>query len=59
MTWWIWLLIGVYVAVFLLIFISHLMYLQMVTPALAFWRALLWPLWIVIGFPRGVPLTMD
>ena len=44
---------------FLLTFALHIMFLQMVTPGLAFTRALVWPLFVITGRPRGTPLRMD
>jgi hypothetical protein len=59
MTWWIWTLIGIYVMGFLVTFLGHLAYLQMVTPPLAFIRALVWPVFFATGWPGGTPLPMD
>jgi hypothetical protein len=59
MAWWIWTLVGIYVLGFVVVFVGHLMYLQMVTPGLALLRATAWFIWIPTGWPHGVPLTMD
>lgn len=59
MAWWAWTLIGIYVVGFVLIFIGHVAYLQMVSPSLALVRALVWPIFLATGWPHGVPMTMD
>jgi hypothetical protein len=59
MTWWIWTLIGIYVAGFVVMFVGHIMFLQMVTPGLAFMRSAVWPIFILTGWPHGSPMTMD
>ena len=59
MSWWIWVLIGVYWLGFLVVFVGHLMFLQMVTPELALLRAAVWPIFWATGWPAGTPLPMD
>lgn len=59
MAWEIWFLIGVYVLGFLVVFVGHIVYLQMVTPGLALLRALVWPIYWLTGWPAGEPLRMD
>jgi hypothetical protein len=59
MTWWIWTLIGVYVLGFVVTFVGHALYLQMVTLPLALLRAAVWPIFWATGWPGGEPLTMD
>jgi hypothetical protein len=59
MTWWMWTFIGIYVAGFVVLFIFHILFLQMVTPGLAFFRAAVWPIFWATGWPHGQPLTMD
>lgn len=49
----------VYAVVAILVFVLHVVFLQMVTPGLALVRALLWPIWIATGWPAGTPLPMD
>lgn len=56
---WTWLFIIIYVVGFATVFALHLMFLQMVTPPLAFLRALFWPIYLATGWPHGVPMPMD
>lgn len=49
MTRWLWLIIRIYVVGFVLVFVGHILFLQMITPALAFWRAVFWPVFWLIG----------
>lgn len=56
---WFWIVVGVYIAGFIVIFVFHIMYLQMVTPDLAFLRAAVWPWFILTGQPHGQHLPMD
>lgn len=49
----------IYAAGFLLTLVVNLVPLGMVTFGLALLRSLLWPIWIVTGWPRGEPLPMD
>lgn len=58
MMWWIWTIIGIYVAGFVVVFGFHLVALQMVTPGLAFLRAVFWFL-LWTGWFQGTPLPMD
>ncbi len=58
MTWWIWTLIGIYLAGFAFFFWMNLM-IGPITPALALCRALVWPIWVITGWPHGTPLRMD
>ncbi len=46
-------LFGAYLVIFALILALNLT-IGPVTPALAFMRALLWPIWIATGYPQGV-----
>lgn len=59
MAWWVLALIWVYVSGVVVVFVGHLMFLQMVTPALALLRAAVWPIFWVTGWPHGQPLMMD
>jgi len=59
MIWWIWAIIGSYIAGFLAVFIFHITFLQMVTPSLALLRSLVWPIFWATGWPHGSPLPMD
>jgi hypothetical protein len=59
MTWWIWTLLGVYVAGFVVTTAFHLVFLQMVMPSLALLRAAVWPIFWATGWPNGTPLPMD
>jgi hypothetical protein len=59
MPWWMWAIIGIYVVGFVLVFVGHILFLQMVTPGLAFWRAVFWPIFWLTGWPHGTPLPMD
>jgi len=52
-------LAGIYVLGFCFFFGFHLLFLPMVTPGLAFLRALVWPIFWATGWPHGVPLPMD
>lgn len=54
MTWWVWMLIGVYVSGFLVVLFCHLIFLQMVTPGLALLRAAVWTIFWATGWPHGV-----
>jgi hypothetical protein len=56
--WW-WVLLGVYIFGFAVVFVGHLMFLQMVTPGLALLRATVWPIFWVTGWPEGEHLPMD
>ena len=49
----------IYLAGFLLTMVVNLAPLGMVTFGLALLRSLVWPVWIVTGWPRGEPLPMD
>jgi hypothetical protein len=42
-----------------LVFTAHIVWLPMVTPALALVRALVWPIFWATGWPHGSPLPMD
>jgi hypothetical protein len=56
MLWW----AGIaYVVVFVLVLAMHVLALQMVTFPLALLRALVWPVWMITGWPNGSPLPMD
>lgn len=63
MIWWIWTIIkiytGIHVVGFIITFVLHALFLQMVTPSLALLRAAVWPVFLMTGWPHGVPLTMD
>lgn len=59
MTWWMWTLIAVYGVGFLVCFVGHIVFLQMVTPGLALLRAFVWPVFWLTGWPGGEPLPMD
>lgn len=59
MAWWAWTSIAIYVAGFLVTFVGHLVFLQMVTPSLALMRAIVWPIFWVTGWPHGTPMPMD
>jgi hypothetical protein len=50
---------GIWVMGAILVFAFHARYLQMVTPGLALLRAVVWPLYLTTGWPRGTPLSMD
>jgi hypothetical protein len=58
MSGWIWTTVVLYLIVALLVFIMHMVLLQMVTFPLALLRSLLWPVWLFGGL-RGTPLPMD
>lgn len=58
MAWWVWTLIGVYVVGFVGVLWINLMSGPATIP-LCLFRALVWPIWIATGWPRGVPLQMD
>lgn len=49
----------IYAAGFLLTLVVNLVPLGMVTFGLALLRSLVWPIWIVTGWPRGEPFPMD
>lgn len=49
----------IYAFVAVLVFVFHLMFLRMVTVDLAFFRALVWPVFWATGWPHGTPLLMD
>ena len=51
--------VAVYIFGFVAMLLVHMMFLQMVTFPLVLLRALGWPIFIVTGWPQGVPLTMD
>jgi hypothetical protein len=59
MAWWAWTLIGVYLFGFVVCLVGHLMFLQMVMPPLALLRSFVWPIFLVTGWPHGVPEPMD
>lgn len=40
-------------------FTLHRIFLQMVTPGLALERALVWPIYLATGHPRGEPIPFD
>jgi hypothetical protein len=46
MTWWIWTIIGVYVAGFIIAFWANVS-MGMITLGLALLRSILWPFWLV------------
>lgn len=50
---------GIYVVGFVVVFVFHLMFLQMVTPSLALLRAAVWPIFWATGWPHGTPISMD
>ena len=58
MAWWIWTLIGIYVAGFALFFWVNLM-IGPVTRGLALLRAAVWPIFWLTGWPHGTQLPMD
>ena len=53
-----WIIFYVWLVGFVLTLLGHLMFLPMITPDLAFVRALVWPVYWVTGWPRGTPLPM-
>lgn len=56
---WIVVAMSVYALVAVAVFVMHVLFLQMVTPGLAFTRAAVWPYFWATGRPRGTPLMMD
>lgn len=56
--WLIGICVGLYIVGFGAVFVFHLSQLQMVTPGLAAYRALVWPVWVATGRPRGSPVPM-
>lgn len=54
-----WTLTGTYIAGSLVCLVGHLLFLQMVTPSLAFLRAAVWPIFLATGWPHGYPMPMD
>jgi hypothetical protein len=59
MAWWMRTILAIYIAGFLAVLIFHLALLQMVTPGLALLRAIVWPIFLLTGWPHGAPLPMD
>lgn len=59
MMWWLWDIIAVYVAGFVVVLFGNLIFLPMVTPSLALLRAAVWPIFWLTGWPAGTPLPMD
>lgn len=59
MAWWGWTLIGIYFFGFLFTIVTHALLLQMVTFPLALLRSIVWPIYVLTGWPGGSPLTMD
>lgn len=49
-------LLGIYGMGFAVVFTFHLVFLQMVTVPLAFLRAIVWPIYMVTGWPQGGPI---
>lgn len=56
---WIVVAVSAYALIAVAVFVMHIMFLQMVTPGLAFTRSAVWPYFWVTGRPRGVPMPMD
>lgn len=52
-------LLGTYLTGFVVFFVFHILFLQMITPGLALMRAAVWPIFWVTGWPHGAPLPMD
>ena len=50
---------AIYATGFVAFFAFHVVFLQMVTPGLAFARAAMWPIFWATGWPHGTPLPMD
>jgi hypothetical protein len=59
MAWYWWLLIVIYGVGAIGTFAFHGMMSQMVTPALAALRAIMWPVFLITGRPYGDRLPMD
>ena len=59
MTWWGWILFGIYVVGFLLTFYFHIEMSPNATLSLVFVRCAVWPIYWATGWPHGVPLAMD
>ena len=53
------LLAAIYLTGFLVTMVVNLAPLGMVSFGLALLRSILWPVWIVTGWPRGEPIPMD
>lgn len=58
MFWWARAIFGVYSIGFILTFWLNVM-VGPLTLGLCLLRAVVWPIWVTIGWPHGVPLTMD
>lgn len=56
---WIVVAISAYTLIAVAVFALHVMFLQMVTPGLAFTRAAVWPYYWATGRPHGTPMPMD
>lgn len=56
---WLIISVAIYAIGFALIIVLHLLALPMVTPALGLLRALVWPIWLITGWPHGTSLPMD
>lgn len=59
MTWWGWILVGIYLVGFGLTFHFQTVMAPNATLALIFLRCALWPIYWATGWPHGVPMTMD
>jgi len=55
---WIWILIAVYVVGFAVTLAFNLA-IGPLTFSLCLFRALVWPIFWITGWPHGTPLTMD
>lgn len=49
----------IYLIGFIVVCAFHIIWLPMVTPPLAFLRALVWPYFWITGQPHGEPFRMD
>lgn len=49
----------IYLLGFILVFVLHALFLQMVTFELALVRSAVWPIYLTTGRPYGTPLRMD
>lgn len=59
MTWWMWLLLAIYFAGFMVTMHFNITMSPNATLGLMTLRASLWPIYWATGWPHGVPLTMD
>lgn len=59
MPWWIWTLLAIYVIGFVGLLAIHAAAVPNLTLSLMLLRSAAWPIFLVTGWPHGVPLTMD